>query len=293
MRERNIARPAGRFGLGRRGTAAAVSVRVAFVAAAACCALTWAPVSSAGNAARAAAAPPAGHPANVAAPPVEARPVRLASDRVDLALRALKAMTVPLPAAPAGDGVGAPAAAPAGGGGSPTAGASPTAVAPAGGVASPAATALTAVAPTDGSDGPAATTLSGDYAAYVTAIDPVHATVTFDVVEWFTGTAAQQACTQDGNPGPWPAEQCNDYYVRDKNVVLRTLSVAPSVKVRYVDDNGPTAGVSLDDPSGGDVPGTLTELAGKRAQLGPDGRLKCFITVESGALTSIAEIFTP
>jgi hypothetical protein len=147
--------------------------------------------------------------------------------------------------------------------------------------------------PVDDGDGPTATPLQGEYAAYVTAIDPAHATVTFDVFEWFTGAAAQQACTQDGNPGPWPAELCNDYYIRDRNVVLRTLPVAPQARLRYVAPDGPADGVSLDNPTGGDAPATLSQLAAKLAQLGPGGRLKCLIKVESGALTAIAEIFTP
>ncbi|WP_232303590.1 hypothetical protein [Pseudofrankia sp. DC12] len=231
-------------------------------------------------------APAADHTVSAAA----ASPARQSSGRVDLPLSGIRAMTVSLAAAPADQAASSPAAV----GASPVPtepgadAASPTATVPAAGGASPAAT-----APPDDGDGPTATALSGDYAAYVTAVDPANGSVTFDVVEWFTGTAAQQACTEDGNPGPWPAEQCNDYYVRDKNVVSRTLPVAPRANLRYVDENGPAAGVSLEDPSGGDVPATLSALAGKLAQLGPDGRLKAFIKVGSGALTSIEEIFTP
>ncbi|WP_157845246.1 hypothetical protein [Pseudofrankia saprophytica] len=223
-------------------------------------------------------------------------------DLVDLPLGAVRTTAASPSAAPAAAGGGpttesaageGPAAAPAAGTG-PTAGptTAPT-VAGGGPTAAPSAQAGPSTPTADDGDGPTATPLRGEYAAYVTAVDPVKATVTFDVVEWFTGTAAQQACTEDGDPGPWPAERCNDYYLRNSNAVPRTLPVAPKAQLKYVDENGPADGVSLDDPAGGDVPTTLSALAAKLGQFGPDGRLKCFIKVESGALTTIAEIYTP
>jgi hypothetical protein len=201
--------------------------------------------------------------------PEKASASGLPSDRVDLPLPGIRTVAVSLDSAPSGSG--RPATSPS------TASASTT---------SP-------KTPPDDGDGPTATALQGQYAASITAIDPKNATVTFDVVEWFTGAAAQQACTQDGVPGPWQAEQCNDYYVRNKNVVLRTLPVAPTAKLLYVGENGPTAEVSLDNPTGGDVPTTLSALAAKMTEYGPSIPLKCFLGVQAGTVTEIDEIFTP
>lgn len=262
MRERNIARPAGGFGGRRR--AVAVPARVAFLAAAVCCALTWAPVSSAGVAAASAAVPSADNAVSGAGQPANASAAGLPSDRVDLPLPGIRTVAVSLDTAPDDGGSGQPAGA-----------------------------ATSPSTPPDDGDGPTATALRGQYAASITAIDPKAATVTFDVVEWFTGSAAQQACAEDGVPRPWQAEQCNDYYVRNKNVVPRTLPVAPTAKLLYVGENGPTAEVSLDNPTGGDVPTTLPALAAKLTEYGPSIPLKCFLGVESGTVTEIDEIFTP
>ena len=47
-------------------------------------------------------------------------------------------------------------------------------------------------------------------------------TVTFDLVQWFSGDAATKAAAEDGEESPPP----NDYYIRNVNPRLRTLPVA-------------------------------------------------------------------
>jgi len=299
LRKQAIVRPAGRTRFGGSGQRTAALVRVAFVAAVASCALVSAPASNAGVPAGSGAAPAAGEQVNAAVAPSGKNLTLLSSRLANLPVGGVKTTDGTSRSAPV-EGEAAPVvtgtapaddrpvpadsgAAPAGGGG---------AVLSDGGAAPASAGATPAAGNGDG-DGPAATSLHGEYAAYVTAVDPAKATVTLDVVEWFTGTAAQQACVVVVEPGPWEAAWCNDYYVRNRNVVLRTLPVAPAAQLKYVDEMGPADGVSLEDPTGGDVPTTLSALATKLAGLGPDGRLKCQIKVESGAVTAIAEIFTP
>ncbi|MBL7520783.1 hypothetical protein I6A84_22500 [Frankia sp. CNm7] len=281
MPERNLARPGGRFGFAGRRPAASVSLRVAFVAAVASCTLAWASASNAGATTRDGAAGPAAARVTVAVVPVDEGLAPLSRQLVapsfggklttDASSGDAPADPTPADVAPADPGP-----------------ADPGPVDP-----TPAEPAPAEPTPADDGDGPTATPLRGEYAAYVTAIDPANATVTFDVVEWLTGTAAQQACVQDGDPGPWPAAWCNDYYVRNENAVLRTLSVSPTARLGYVDELGPTGAVSLENPTAGNVPTTLSALAAKLADFGPDGQLKCLITVESGALTAIDEIFAP
>jgi hypothetical protein len=52
-------------------------------------------------------------------------------------------------------------------------------------------------------------------------------TVTFDLVQWFSGDAATKAAAEDGEESPPP----NDYYIRNVNPRLRTLSVTPDARL--------------------------------------------------------------
>jgi hypothetical protein len=72
----------------------------------------------------------------------------------------------------------------------------------------------------------------GQHAAYLTAIDVPARTVTFDVIQFLTGEAADEAFHQDHPEieGGVP----NGYYIRNENPRLRTLSVRVGVPVRVV-----------------------------------------------------------
>ena len=52
-------------------------------------------------------------------------------------------------------------------------------------------------------------------------------TVTFDLIQWFSGDAATKAAAEDGEESPPP----NDYYVRNVNPRLRTLPVTPDARL--------------------------------------------------------------
>jgi len=53
---------------------------------------------------------------------------------------------------------------------------------------------------------------------------------TFDVMQWFTGKAADKAAKQDGAESPVP----NDYYIRNESNQLRTFDVDPGAPVSIV-----------------------------------------------------------
>jgi hypothetical protein len=72
----------------------------------------------------------------------------------------------------------------------------------------------------------------GRHAAYLTAIDVPGRTISFDVVQYLTGEAADGAYHQDhpeieGGPP-------NGYYIRNENPRLRTLPVRPNVPVQVL-----------------------------------------------------------
>lgn len=72
----------------------------------------------------------------------------------------------------------------------------------------------------------------GRYPAYLSAIDVPGRTITFDVIQWFTGDAAEEAYHQDhpeieGGPP-------NGYYIRNLNPRFRTLPVRQNVSVEVV-----------------------------------------------------------
>ena len=61
----------------------------------------------------------------------------------------------------------------------------------------------------------------GRHPAYVKSVDPDGQTVTFDLIQFFSGDAATKAAAEDGEESPPP----NDYYIRNVNPRLRTLAV--------------------------------------------------------------------
>ena len=66
----------------------------------------------------------------------------------------------------------------------------------------------------------------GTYYALVDRADRRHATLTVDIVQFFTGAPAARACAQDGVPDQHGL-LCHAYYVRDRSLRLSTLSVRP------------------------------------------------------------------
>ena len=77
----------------------------------------------------------------------------------------------------------------------------------------------------------------GRWFGYVTPLDG--AQVSFDLACWFTGRAAADAATEDGDESPPP----NDYHIRNTSDRLRTLTVERSAEVFWLPEPGDPASI--------------------------------------------------
>lgn len=64
----------------------------------------------------------------------------------------------------------------------------------------------------------------GRHYAYLKGLDTTKLTLTVDVVQFLTGEEAEKAAAEDG-------EEAYDYYIRNQNPQLRTLTLASNVTV--------------------------------------------------------------
>ncbi|MEU7907398.1 hypothetical protein [Actinoplanes sp. NPDC049118] len=131
--------------------------------------------------------------------------------------------------------------------------------------------------PGPGTPTAAADQLTGTQRAYLKAADTAKGTITFDLVEWFEGKAAVNACKADGVE---PAENdwCTGWYIRNNNKKVRTYPVAPDASLRIVG----TTGTDLVD----------ADLKKFRATLLTTGRIFVF-TVKAGQITKADEVYSP
>jgi hypothetical protein len=121
----------------------------------------------------------------------------------------------------------------------------------------------------------------GRHPVYVKTVDPDRPTITFDLIQFFTGEAATKAAAEDGEESPPP----NDYYIRNVNSRLRTLPVASDAPITVNVLAAQSTGNSAKD-----VSVTLDELAGYFPN---SGTAPFWITVEQGQVTKIAQQFLP
>jgi len=84
------------------------------------------------------------------------------------------------------------------------------------------------------SPGEAATLPEGEWFGFVTATSA--SGIEFDLACWFTGQAAVEAAAEDGEESPPP----NDYYVRNDNPQIRSLTVSPEAGVVWYPTGDPT-----------------------------------------------------
>lgn len=121
----------------------------------------------------------------------------------------------------------------------------------------------------------------GRHPVYLTGIDLDADTITVDVVQFFTGSAATQAATEDRAPEVPPP---NDYWVRNRNSLVRTLSLAPDATITVNTLAAQETGNSRKDLA---VP--LRKLAAY-----PDVKGQLFwLTVSGGTVTVLAEQYLP
>jgi hypothetical protein len=134
-------------------------------------------------------------------------------------------------------------------------------------------------------DAPSGTATSdladGRHPVRVVRVDPAKRLVTVDVVQWFTGTAAASAAAQDGAAEVPPP---NDYWIRNVNPRLRTLTVAKSAPITT---NVLTAAESGSSTT--DVPVDLDRLS----HLQGLSQALFWLTVRDGVVTAVSEQFLP
>jgi hypothetical protein len=121
----------------------------------------------------------------------------------------------------------------------------------------------------------------GRHPVYLKKVDPDRQTITFDLIQFYTGDAATQAALEDHKESPPP----NDYYIRNVNPRLRTLPVRVDAPI--------TVNVLAAQATGSatkDVPVTLAKLA---SYFPNTGTPPFWITVDQGQVTKIAQQFLP
>jgi hypothetical protein len=105
-------------------------------------------------------------------------------------------------------------------------------------------------------------------------------TVTFDLVQWFSGDAATKAAAEDGQESPPP----NDYYIRNVNPRLRTLPVTPDARLSLTRQTLNAGG------SGSAAANVEVDLATIQA----NGRDHLFwATVQGGRIVALEEQYVP
>jgi WD40 repeat protein len=105
-------------------------------------------------------------------------------------------------------------------------------------------------------------------------------TITYDQVDWFTGAAAKQAC-RDDKVQPGDSALCNDYYVRNKNPLLRTLDVGTDAKATLSEES-PEQSTAIP------LPELSTQLS-----LGRLSNSVFKLTVRGNRLVAINQVFIP
>jgi hypothetical protein len=148
-----------------------------------------------------------------------------------------------------------------------------------------AGTPATTAAPTSTAGAPATSEpvvlADGRHPVYLKTVDPDQRTITFDLIQFFTGDAATRAAAEDGEESPPP----NDYYIRNVNPRLRTLPVRADAPI--------TVNVLAAQSTGSatkDVSVTLAKLA---SYFPNSGTPPFWITVEQDQVTKIAQQYLP
>jgi hypothetical protein len=121
----------------------------------------------------------------------------------------------------------------------------------------------------------------GRHPVYVKSVDGDRQTITFDLIQFFTGEAATKAAAEDNQESPPP----NDYYIRNVNPRLRTLPVAADAPITVNVLAAQSTGSSTKN-----VSVTMTKLA---SYFPNTGTPPFWITVAQGQVTRIAQQYLP
>jgi hypothetical protein len=143
----------------------------------------------------------------------------------------------------------------------------------------------TSAAPVSTAAGPATSEpvvlADGRHPVYLKTVDPDQQTITFDLIQFFTGEAATKAAAEDGEESPPP----NDYYIRNVNPRLRTLPVR--------DDAPITVNVLAAQSTGSSTKDVSVTLAKLASYFPNPGTPPFWITVSQGQVTKVAQQFLP
>jgi hypothetical protein len=129
----------------------------------------------------------------------------------------------------------------------------------------------------------------GRHFGYVRSVDVDGGAIEFDLAYFLSGEEANQAYQEaTGDSGPVP----NDHFVVNDNPMLRTLSLAPDVRLRLLDWNN-----CCDSFFDGDL-ALFAEAIGEQADVTDGdmiyrGQSQWWITVEKGVVTEIEEQYSP
>jgi hypothetical protein len=140
--------------------------------------------------------------------------------------------------------------------------------------------------PTRSPGGPMPVLEDGRYFVFIEdmPVTPPGPRMTFDLAEFLTGEAANQAALEHGDGSPPP----NDYYIVNDNPGLRTIAFAPDVELRILDGN---------DCCSAFIEGDLTAMADAVANGDPSGTYRpdspFWITLDGGLITEIEEQYLP
>jgi hypothetical protein len=128
----------------------------------------------------------------------------------------------------------------------------------------------------------------GRHFGYVRSVDPAAGTIEFDLAYFLSGQEANDAYHAAGGTGPVP----NDHFVVNDNPMLRTLTLAPDVRLRLLDWNH-----CCETFFDGDL--SLFAQAIREQTDVADGDLiyrgqsSWWITIENGVVTQIEEQYSP
>jgi hypothetical protein len=121
----------------------------------------------------------------------------------------------------------------------------------------------------------------GRHPVYLKSVDPGQPSITFDLIQFFTGDAATKAAAEDHEESPPP----NDYYIRNVNPRLRTLPVREDTPI--------TVNVLAAQSTGSATKNVSVTLAKLATYFPNSGTPPFWITVEQGQVTKIAQQYLP
>jgi hypothetical protein len=121
----------------------------------------------------------------------------------------------------------------------------------------------------------------GRHPVFLQVVDAGQRTITFDLIQYLTGDAATRAAAEDGEESPPP----NDYYIRNVNPRLRTLSVRADASI--------TVNQLALESNGGVIKDTTVTLAKLATWFPNTARPMFWITVEQGQVTKLTENYLP